>query len=76
MDEMKICGCIGPQNGEPKCPCAMRGVFQRDGRWIQAEVDLGPVSPGRDSRQQIPSRFPGFDESLQQYWKKGAKASG
>ena len=21
------CGCIGPQNGEPKCPCAMRDVI-------------------------------------------------
>lgn len=39
-----MCNCIGPQNGQPKCPCQMRGLIQRDGRWIQPEVDLGPVT--------------------------------
>lgn len=37
------CGCVGPQNGEPLCPCMMRGVRQRNGRWIRPEEDLGPV---------------------------------
>ena len=37
------CNCIGPQNGQPRCPCMMRGVVQRDGRWIETERDLGPV---------------------------------
>lgn len=37
------CGCVGPQNGEPKCPCLMRGIIKRDGRWIEPERDLGPV---------------------------------
>jgi len=37
------CNCIGPQNGEPKCPCMMRGLIQRDGRWIEPEKDLGPI---------------------------------
>lgn len=40
---MQPCNCIGPQNGEPLCPCMMRGVIKRNGRWIQPEVDLGPV---------------------------------
>ena len=35
------CNCIGPQNGQPLCPCMMRGVSQRDGRWIMPERDLG-----------------------------------
>lgn len=39
------CNCMGPQNGQPKCPCQMRGVVQRDGRWIEPERDLGPVRP-------------------------------
>lgn len=39
------CNCVGPQNGQPKCPCQMAGVVQRDGRWIQLERDLGPVQP-------------------------------
>lgn len=37
------CGCVGPQRGEPRCPCQMRGVIERDGRWIVPEQDLGPV---------------------------------
>lgn len=37
------CFCIGPQNGEPLCPCRMRGVIVRDGRYILPERDLGPV---------------------------------
>jgi hypothetical protein len=41
---MHMCNCIGPQNGAPRCPCAMRGVIQRDGRWVVPEQDLGPVS--------------------------------
>ena len=39
----KVCNCIGPQNGEPKCPCMMSDVIKRDGRWIQKERDLGPI---------------------------------
>lgn len=37
------CNCIGPQNGEPLCPCKMRNVVQRNGRYIKIEQDLGPV---------------------------------
>lgn len=42
------CFCMGPQGGEPLCPCLMRrqGIFLRDGRWIrpaQPEEDIGPV---------------------------------
>lgn len=40
------CGCVGPQRGEPLCPCKMRGVVQRKGRWVQVERDLGPVQKG------------------------------
>lgn len=36
------CGCIGPQNGEPLCPCRMRGVEVKDGRYVQT-IDYGPV---------------------------------
>lgn len=40
--EMHACFCIGPQNGQPLCPCQMRGVVERDGRYISI-TDLGPV---------------------------------
>lgn len=39
------CNCIGPQNGLPRCPCAMRGVVVKNGRYVQVEVDLGPAGP-------------------------------
>ena len=38
------CNCIGRQPGFPKCPCMMRGLIERDGRWIEPEKDLGPVN--------------------------------
>lgn len=41
---MNPCNCIGPQNGQPRCPCQMRGIEKRNGRWIQREVDLGPAA--------------------------------
>lgn len=39
---MSVCFCMGPQNGEPFCPCQMRTVKQMDGRWVRI-VDMGPV---------------------------------
>jgi len=39
------CGCVGPQNGQPLCPCAMRGVIVKGGRYVRPEQDLGPAAP-------------------------------
>ena len=44
MSEVRACNCIGPQGGDPVCPCMMRGVRMRDGRWVQ-EIDRGPIAP-------------------------------
>jgi len=44
MEESFACNCIGPQNGEPLCPCMMRGVEIVNGRYIK-KTDLGPVEP-------------------------------
>lgn len=35
------CNCIGPQGGNPVCPCKMRGLKHVDGRWVE-EIDHGP----------------------------------
>jgi hypothetical protein len=40
---MGACFCIGPQNGEPKCPCQMRNVSMVNGRYVTRPRDLGPV---------------------------------
>lgn len=29
------CGCMGPQRGEPLCPCAMQTVVRWRGVWVQ-----------------------------------------
>ena len=39
---MSACCCIGAQNGAPLCPCRMKNVVIRDGRYVE-ETDLGPV---------------------------------
>jgi hypothetical protein len=39
---MHPCNCIGPQNGQPLCPCMMAGITIEDGRYVQRR-DLGPV---------------------------------
>ena len=36
------CNCVGPKNGQPLCPCQMRGVQIKDGRYIRIQ-DLGPA---------------------------------
>lgn len=36
------CNCIGPQDGQPLCPCQMRGVEIVEGRYVRV-TDLGPV---------------------------------
>lgn len=38
------CNCIGPQDGDPLCPCMMRDVVVKDGRYVQT-IDYGPVQP-------------------------------
>lgn len=39
---MSTCFCVGPQNGQPVCPCRMRNVVVREGRYVE-ETDLGAV---------------------------------
>jgi len=41
-DRPKACFCVGPQNGDPVCPCRMKSVVIEDGHYVQ-KVDLGPV---------------------------------
>lgn len=45
-EDSHMCNCIGPQNGQPRCPCQMRGVAIKDGRYVIPEQDLGaaPIS--------------------------------
>jgi hypothetical protein len=41
-NDVDICHCTGPQNGEPLCSSEMKYVSVIDGRWIY-QKDLGPV---------------------------------
>ena len=60
---MASCFCVGPQNGEPLCPCKMRGVKIIDGRYVRTE-DLGPVKKGKvfDILENIKNAEPLDDE--------------
>lgn len=42
---MHPCGCIGPQEGAPLCPCRMRNVQIVNGRYVET-IDLGPAPKG------------------------------
>ena len=39
---MHACHCVGPQNGQPLCPCRMGSVSVRDGRYVEV-IDHGPA---------------------------------
>jgi hypothetical protein len=39
---LHACHCIGPQGGQPACPCQMRSVTIENGRYVR-RVDLGPA---------------------------------
>jgi len=56
--QVHACNCIGPQNGQPRCPCMMRNIIKRDGRWVQIEQDLGPATE--------PSDYKSFADLLKQ----------
>ncbi len=62
-DRVTSCACVGPKNGEPLCPCMMRGVRQRNGRWIRPEQDLGPVRDA-DSLKHLRESFLTWDDRL------------
>jgi hypothetical protein len=38
----RACGCMGPQNGQPRCPCMMQNLRQINGCWVEV-IDHGPV---------------------------------
>lgn len=42
LESVVQCNCIGPQNGQPVCPCQMRNVSVVNGRYVKT-VDLGPA---------------------------------
>jgi hypothetical protein len=43
----RLCNCIGPQNGQPLCPCQMSGVKIVNGRYVKT-TDLGPAPATKD----------------------------
>lgn len=65
--QVHSCNCIGPQGGQPLCPCMMRGVQVVDGRYIKTQ-DLGPVTPSLPERQ----RCPGCSAETYKHWKNCA----
>lgn len=54
VQEAVQCGCIGPQNGEPVCPCQMRSVIIENGRYVLRR-DLGPAASRAPARLPTPA---------------------
>ena len=44
VQPLRMCNCIGPQRGQPVCPCQMQHVQVVDGRYVLTR-DLGPAPP-------------------------------
>jgi len=36
------CGCMGPRNGEPECPCMMKWIEKVDGHWYHIREHRSP----------------------------------
>ena len=66
-NEASSCYCIGPQNGSPVCPCQMKSVEIKDGRYVQI-IDLGPAnntpSPYFRSEPKVPCMFDGLEPGV------------
>jgi len=52
------CACMGPQNGEPLCPCKMKHVVIQAGRYVEI-IDHGPAL---DAEQRIKTPFGFYSE--------------
>lgn len=50
------CNCVGPQDGQPACPCAMRNVQILNGRYVIVQ-DLGPVPQTKSTDVVYPEPF-------------------
>lgn len=65
--ESHSCGCVGPQGGQPLCPCRMRGLKVVDGRWVEV-IDHGPaVEP--ESADDVKRRV--MNEGMFDRWRRG-----
>lgn len=38
------CGCLGPIDGQPKCPCMMQTVVLHDGKYYEVNEQRGDLS--------------------------------
>lgn len=54
---LRPCHCIGPQGGEPLCPCAMRSVTIENGQYVQKRV-LGPAPSAPGGTRPIKEKTP------------------
>lgn len=55
-NKMRACFCIGPQNGDPVCPCEMQAHMERDlGRVVVDLLIQGKLVPKRKPRKRVPA---------------------
>jgi len=60
----QACGCMGPRDGEPVCPCEMRYVRVVDGHYIKV-TDLGKVGdPAFSSSTKVDVIITGYNDKI------------
>jgi len=64
VEPLRACNCIGPQDGQPLCPCAMRGVQVINGRYVKVQ-DPGPAPAPDDV---LAKRFEAGGPLIDQNW--------
>ena len=42
-NDTRACNCVGPQPGQPVCPCRMPAIKVVDGRYVEV-IDHGPAT--------------------------------
>lgn len=45
LGDTRICGCVGPQNGDPVCPCRMPEYNRRKMADLALELFMGKRKP-------------------------------
>lgn len=72
------CACVGPQHGDPLCPCGMRSLEIKDGRYVRVQ-DFGPAPSLAEldaRKQRLAESSARLKEAVQEMFAKRAHPNG
>lgn len=58
------CGCMGPRDGEPFCPCAMQNCEQVDGKWYEIVTHRSPEGITHSAHEILVKKVPQISATL------------